>query len=144
MESKPSSALTVALEAISDRWSLTVVRELAFGPRRFTDLAVSTAAPRDVLVARLRTLEANGIVQRSPYGSGKREQYSLTDKGVDLAEVVLVLKKWGDRYKPAGTATIELEHLACEGVFEARIHCASCGAALERGQLREHPVEGGH
>ena len=140
MDSKPTSALTVALEAVSDRWSLTVVRELAFGARRFTDLAASTAAPRDVLVARLRALEADGIVQRTPYGSGKREQYGLTDKGIDLAEVILVLKKWGDRYKPAGTVTVAIEHLPCREHFEARLHCSHCGEPLQRDQLRELPA----
>jgi DNA-binding HxlR family transcriptional regulator len=139
MDNKPISALTVALDAISDRWSLTIVRELAFGPRRFTDLARSTGAPRDVLVARLRTMEGQEMVERQPYGSGKREMYALTEKGVGLAEVILVLKKWGDRYKPSETVTVELVHERCGSVFEAKVHCASCGMALEVNEL--HPTD---
>jgi len=142
MENKLNSALSVALEAVSDRWSLSLVRELAFGARRFTDIARSTRAPRDVLVSRLRTLESSGVIERRPYGSGKRDQYALTDKGVDLAEVVLVLKKWGDRYKPEGTETVELEHLPCGGRFEAQLHCSYCGEPLGYDQLRERPAVG--
>jgi DNA-binding HxlR family transcriptional regulator len=53
---KPNmTALGVAIEAVSDRWSLTIVRHLAFGPLRFTDLVRLTSAPRDVLTARLRS-----------------------------------------------------------------------------------------
>jgi DNA-binding HxlR family transcriptional regulator len=93
---KPNmTALGVAIEAVSDRWSLTIVRHLAFGPLRFTDLVRLTSAPRDVLTARLRALQVDGVVERRPYGTGKRERYHLTGKGIDLAEVVLVLKKWG-------------------------------------------------
>lgn len=131
------SALSVALEAVSDRWSLTVVRHLAFGPLRFTDLAGLTAAPRDVLSSRLRSLQADGIIERTPYGSGKRELYQLTDKGLDLAEVVLVLKKWGDRYRPAGLEQVVLHHTTCGRTFEAELHCAACKEPLGRDELTE-------
>jgi DNA-binding HxlR family transcriptional regulator len=138
MKVKPNAtALSVALEAVSDRWSLTVVRHLAFGPRRFTDLATLTGAPRDVLTTRLRALEDDGLLLRRPYGSGKREQYELTPKGLDLAEVVLVLKKWGDRYRPSSLDRVALVHTVCGQPFEAEIHCAACGRPLGPDELTE-------
>lgn len=143
MKVKPNStALSVALEAVSDRWSLTVVRHLAFGPRRFTDLASVTGAPRDVLTTRLRALEEEGLLQRRPYGSGKREQYELTVKGLDLAEVVLVLKKWGDRYRESDLDRVVLVHTVCGEPFEAEIRCAACGRPLGRDELAELGPDG--
>ena len=132
-----STALEVALEAVSDRWSLTLVRHLAFGPRRFTDLAALTSAPRDVLTSRLRSLEQDGILVRRPYGSGKREQYELTVKGIDLAEVILVLKKWGDRYRAHSADQVLLVHTVCGHPFEAEIHCSACRKTLGRDELSE-------
>lgn len=141
---KPTpSALTAALDAVSDRWSLQLVRHLAFGPARFTDLVRATAAPRDVLTAHLRSLEQDGVLRRIPYGSGKREQYELTRQGTDLAEVVLLLKKWGDRYGKGNQPSPVLVHNVCGQVFEAQLHCTACGQPLGNDELTERPVVSG-
>jgi DNA-binding HxlR family transcriptional regulator len=84
-----------ALETIGERWSLLIVRDLLAGPRRFSDLRRSLAAitPKG-LSARLRALEADGIVAREV--AGEREVwYRLTPKGEALEPVFDALLVWG-------------------------------------------------
>ena len=54
-----------ALDVVGDRWALLVVRELLFGPRRYTDLLDGLpGVGTNVLSTRLRELESAGIVER--------------------------------------------------------------------------------
>jgi DNA-binding HxlR family transcriptional regulator len=84
-----------ALEIIGEKWSLLVVRDLLAGPRRFSDLRRSlTAITPKWLSARLRTLEAQDIVERE--AANLREVwYRLTPKGQALAPVIDALLVWG-------------------------------------------------
>ncbi len=89
------------LEIIGDRWSFTVLREAFHGIRRFDDFTVRTAIPRQVLTDRLRRLTDSGILRRVPYrepGSRARDEYRLTDMGLDLYPTLIALQAWGDRY----------------------------------------------
>lgn len=91
-----------ALELVGERWSLLVVRELLLGSRRFTDVLRGTGAPRDRVTARLRSLEAAGLVERRRYqDSPPREEYLLTGAGLALAPVVESLVTWGRTYAVA-------------------------------------------
>ena len=80
---------------VGEKWSLLVVRDLLAGPRRFSDLLRSLAAITPKwLSARLRALEADGIVARE--ATGQREVwYRLTPKGQALEPVFDALLVWG-------------------------------------------------
>ena len=54
-----------ALELVGERWALLVVRELMHGPKRYTDLADSLGIGTNILAARLRDLEACGVVDEA-------------------------------------------------------------------------------
>ena len=85
-----------ALEVVGERWSLLVVRELLLGSSRFTDILRGTGAPRDRVTARLRSLEAAGIVVRRRYQDAPpRDDYLLTEAGLALGPVVRSLVSWG-------------------------------------------------
>ena len=135
MKIKPKKdALAVALDAVDDRWSLHVVRALAFGASRYTEILRAVGAPRDVLAARLRSLTESGIV--TARGDGPRAGYELTQKGRDLAQVILVLKRWGDAYREGDVEVVDFVHEPCGEVFVAELHCQACGRALQPGELR--------
>lgn len=54
-----------ALDAVGDRWTLLIVRELLAGPRRYTDLhADLPGVSTDVLAGRLKDMEAQGLATR--------------------------------------------------------------------------------
>jgi DNA-binding HxlR family transcriptional regulator len=90
-------AMSKALDVVGERWSLLIVRELLTGPKRYVDLrdglvSVST----DMLAARLKDLEAAGVVRREtlpPPAASK--VYVLTDRGRALEPVVDELARWG-------------------------------------------------
>jgi DNA-binding HxlR family transcriptional regulator len=85
-----------ALEAVGERWSLLIVRDLLFGPQRFTDLGRSLADITPArLTQRLRQLEAAGIVLREPPTAGREVWYRLTEAGHDLTPVIDALTRWG-------------------------------------------------
>jgi len=88
-----------ALDVIGDRWTLLIVRELRFGPRRFTDLLDGLpGVSRPLLIRRLRELEHDGVVVRNELPPpAARQVYELTDDGRDLAEAMLPLVAWGVR-----------------------------------------------
>jgi DNA-binding HxlR family transcriptional regulator len=94
-------AVAHALDLIGERWALLIVRELLFGPKRFTDLqaGVPNARP-NVLSQRLRELEQSKVIQRRRLGPPARAWvYELTDHGRDLEPVVVHLGRWG-RHSP--------------------------------------------
>lgn len=92
-------SLAKALDVVGERWSLLVVRELLDGPKRYTDLregipGIST----DVLAARLKDLEDDGIVERRtlpPPAASK--VYELTELGLGLGPAMAALSKWGSQ-----------------------------------------------
>jgi DNA-binding HxlR family transcriptional regulator/putative sterol carrier protein len=92
-------ALARALDVAGDRWTLLMVRELAPGPRRFTDLVDGLPGiSRKLLTERLRTLERDGLVARQELPPpAARQVYELTDDGCDLAHAMAPLIAWGAR-----------------------------------------------
>jgi DNA-binding HxlR family transcriptional regulator len=92
-------ALARALDVAGDRWTLLIVRELAPGPRRFTDLLDGLPGiSRNLLTGRLRALERDGILARQELPPpAARQVYELTDDGRDLAVAMAPLIAWGAR-----------------------------------------------
>jgi DNA-binding HxlR family transcriptional regulator len=99
-----------ALDLVGDRWALLVVRELMHGPKRYTDLVDHLhGIGTNILAARLRDLEANGIVARRtlpPPAASK--VYELTDYGRGLKPAMRELAMWGARSLGPPTAGDEL------------------------------------
>ncbi|MBF6440176.1 winged helix-turn-helix transcriptional regulator [Nocardia cyriacigeorgica] len=90
-------AVSRALEVVGDRWNLLVVRELTAGPRRYSDLfADLPGISTDVLAARLKDLERDGILTRRRVGPrATTAMYELTDAGARLRPVLEALSVWG-------------------------------------------------
>ena len=89
--------LSRALDAIGERWTLLIVRELLAGPRRYTDLhADLPGVSTDVLAARLREMEHDGLVARRRLPPpAAATVYELTPRGEDLLPVLTALADWG-------------------------------------------------
>ena len=94
--------ITHALAEVGERWSLLALREIHLGFTRFTDIRRNLGAPPQILTARLRRLEAEGIVERRRYSEHPpRDEYLLTDKGRALTPVLDALYIWGKEYATA-------------------------------------------
>ena len=84
-------------EAVCERWTPLVVRELLCGSRRFND--IRRGVPRmstSLLAQRLRHLEEIGVLRRIATGRGC--EYALTEAGEALRPIVLALGHWGARW----------------------------------------------
>lgn len=91
-------AVAKALDVIGHRWSLLIVRELLVqGPCRYTDLQHGLPGiATNLLAARLRQLEAAGVVARETAAPPVAATlFSLTERGRELRPVVMALGDWG-------------------------------------------------
>ena len=96
--------ITRALELIGERWAMLIVRDLLVGPRRYGELAAGLPRiPTNILAARLKELQAAGVIRRAP--RARIVIYELTPYGRELEPVVLALGAWG--YKALGDARDE-------------------------------------
>lgn len=86
-----------ALDAVGDRWTLLIVRELLSGPRRYTDLhADLPGVSTDVLASRLKDMERDGLTTRRRLPPpGAAYVYELTARGRELLPVLQALGAWG-------------------------------------------------
>jgi DNA-binding HxlR family transcriptional regulator len=102
--------LAHALDLVGERWALLVVRELMRGPKRYTDLAERLPGiGTNILAARLRTLEAAGVVAKRRLPPPAASQvYELTEYGRSLRAVMRELAQWGARSLGPPTAGAEL------------------------------------
>ncbi|MFD8999816.1 winged helix-turn-helix transcriptional regulator [Streptomyces sp. NPDC059582] len=86
-----------ALDAVGDRWTLLIVRELLAGPRRYTDLhADLPGVSTDVLASRLKDMERDGLATRRRLPPpGAANVYELSGRGRELIHALQALGEWG-------------------------------------------------
>jgi DNA-binding HxlR family transcriptional regulator len=100
-------AIARALDVLGDRWTLLIARDLLLGPKRYRDLLDGLPGiGTNLLAARLRELEAAGIVTRRtlppPAGS---TVYELTDAGLALEPLMFALGRFGSQFLGSPRAT---------------------------------------
>jgi DNA-binding HxlR family transcriptional regulator len=86
------------LDRIADKWTVLIIRRLADGTLRFSQLrrAISGISQK-ALTSTLRGLERDGIVHRRLYASvPPRVEYSLTDLGRSLVKLVAGICCWAE------------------------------------------------
>jgi DNA-binding HxlR family transcriptional regulator len=89
--------VTTAVELVTERWALLIIRDLLVGPRRYTDLKHGLPKiPTNILSARLKELQESGVIRRVPLASCGLV-YELTQYGRELEPIVLALGRWGFR-----------------------------------------------
>lgn len=90
------------LDVVGDRWTLLILRDLAWGRKRFSELESSLAgiAP-NLLAARLRFLEDQQMVTRVAYQDHPpRHQYRLTPKGRAFVPILRSIAEFGAQWEP--------------------------------------------
>ncbi|MFB7862790.1 winged helix-turn-helix transcriptional regulator [Streptomyces sp. NPDC056069] len=137
-----SCALSRSMEIVGERWTLLIVRDAFHGVRRFGEFAAHLSVPRAVLTDRLTTLTRAGVLERRP-GTGRREVYALTAKGVALWPAVRALSTWGDRFYPAeGGPRRVYVHVADEAPVDEDGRCTACGGHVPVADLVVAPGPG--
>jgi DNA-binding HxlR family transcriptional regulator len=91
-------AMTAAI--VSGKWTLLIIRDLATGTKRFSELGRSLhgISPK-TLSERLSTLESEGILRRQMYAEvPPKVEYTLTEKGCALVAVIDSMREFGRRW----------------------------------------------
>ena len=128
-------SVAAALNLVGEKWALLAVREIAFGNKRFDAIARNTGAPRDRLAARLRALEAAGVVARRQYSEHPpRQEYELTESGRELRTVIQALRTWGDKWAVDSPPAV-FGH-SCGHYLDPAVICRHCGAEVSPDDLR--------
>jgi DNA-binding HxlR family transcriptional regulator len=107
--------VSIALETFGDRWSLLIIRDLMVrGFHTFKDFLESgEGIATNILSDRLKKLEAAGIIQvEAEESDARRLNYRLTEKGIDLAPVMLDLLLWSARHEQTGMPCAKMEEMA--------------------------------
>jgi DNA-binding HxlR family transcriptional regulator len=82
---------------VGDKWTMLIVRDLAAGPRRMTELLAGLHPMSSrTLADRLRDMKRDGLVERHSFGgSPPRVEYALTERGRLLTPLLETLRAVG-------------------------------------------------
>ncbi|MGL3213492.1 winged helix-turn-helix transcriptional regulator [Bradyrhizobium sp. BR 1433] len=115
---------------VGDRWTVLVLRELFARNHRFEEIQAHTGATPQMLAARLKKLEADGLVTRRVYNKQPlRHGYHLTEKGAAFFPVMFALRAWGETWckSPRDGLSMNYTHLVCGKPAGLGPVCQSCG-----------------
>jgi DNA-binding HxlR family transcriptional regulator len=123
------------LDVAGEWWTPLILRDVAYGVRRFGEIQEDLGISANVLSDRLDGLLAEGILERRLYQERpERHEYRLTQKGAELIPALLALMQWGDRWQwPGGRGPVRVLHEECGHEVRVEVRCAECE--------REVPVE---
>jgi DNA-binding HxlR family transcriptional regulator len=122
------------LEIVGEWWTLLVLRSSFRGLRRFDEIQRDLGIARNILTDRLNTLVDEGILERRRYQERPpRDEYRLTQKGLELYPVIITLMAWGDRWAfEAGEAPpVVLTHRPCGHDVTPLLACPRCRGEID-------------
>jgi DNA-binding HxlR family transcriptional regulator len=135
-------SITRTLDIIGDRWTPLVLRDIALGISRFDAIQRNLGLSRKVLTQRLQALVDHEVISRTPYQDNPpRHDYMLTEKGSDLAMVLLAMQTYGDKWIFGEEGPpLRWRHLGCGQISDPITCCEHCGEQVRPGDAV--PVRG--
>lgn len=130
------------LSVIGDRWTLMILRECFLKVRRFEDFQTRLGIGRPILADRLQILTEAFVLTKVVYQTNPvRQEYRLTEKGLDLYPIVMSIVHWGDIHMSGKKGRPLLHrHLNCGHIFDPVMVCSECREDLH---ARDVKVETG-
>lgn len=119
-------AIEKTMAVLGTKSAMLIMREAYYGTTRFDDFARRVGITKAAASARLAELVELGLLRRQPYqepGQRSRDEYVLTESGIDFMPVVWSLFQWGQRHLP-GRHRLRLTHLDCRADVEVEIRCS--------------------
>ena len=150
-EFEDACGIAHALELVGERWGLLVLRELMFGPRRFSDLKADLPGiTPSVLTQRLAEFEERGLIRKSRLPPPASVQvYEATSWGLEVEEALQKLGMWAlrsPRHDPTKPVNAVSVMLSLKGMFDptkAGDFAAKVGINLAE-QMFVVTIENGH
>jgi DNA-binding HxlR family transcriptional regulator len=106
--------VSISLERFGDRWSLLIIRDMMVrGYRAFKQFQESgEGIASNILAERLRKLqEADILTAETDESDGRKINYRLTEKGIDLAPVMLELLIWSARHEDTAAPCVLIDNM---------------------------------
>ena len=106
--------------------AMLILREAYYGTTRFDDFWRRVGITKAAAAARLSELVTAGLLRRQPYrepGERTRDEYVLTEAGLDFMPVVWAMFEWGRRHLPY-SQPLQLAHADCGAEATVEIRCA--------------------
>ena len=119
-------AIEKTMAVVGTKSAMLIMREAYYGTTRFDDFARRVGITKAATSARLAELVELGLLKRRPYrepGQRSRDEYVLTQAGIDFMPVVWAMFEWGRRHLP-GRHRLQLTHLGCGAEVSVEIRCA--------------------
>lgn len=132
------------LDVFGEWWTPLILRDVFVGVTRFDTLQEDLQISRKVLTQRLAALVEHGVLERVAYQDNPvRYEYVPTEKGAELAPILLAMQAWGDRWLFGdGEAPVRLHHDRCGADGHAVGACSECGEVLEPHEISLLPGRG--
>jgi DNA-binding HxlR family transcriptional regulator len=108
-------AVNYGVELFGDRWSLLIIRDIVFAGKKTYGafLKSEEGIATNVLASRLAFLEAQGILSKAPsLEDGRKDVYTLTEKGLDLIPIMLSIVVWSAQHDPKSYVRNQKEFVA--------------------------------
>lgn len=143
LEQQPCS-IARTLAVVGDRWTLMILRDCFLGVRRFDAFEKRLGITRHVLAERLKKLVEYGVLIKVPYQQRPlREEYRLTEKGLELHPAILALVSWGDKHMADERgAPVRHIHKSCGQVMRPVTVCSECGELVTARDVKVETGEG--
>lgn len=119
-------AIEKTMAVVGTKSAMLIMREAYYGTTRFDDFARRVGITKAATSARLGELVELGLLRRQPYqepGQRSRDEYVLTQAGIDFMPVVWSMFEWGRNHLP-GRNRLRLTHVACGAEVGVEIRCA--------------------
>jgi len=113
------------MSVLGTKSAMLIMREAYYGTTRFEDFWRRVGVTKAAASARLTELVDAGLLARRPYkepGQRSRDEYVLTDAGLDFMPVVWAMFEWGQRHLPHPTP-LRLAHADCGAEATVEIRC---------------------
>ena len=132
------------MAVVGTKSAMLIMREAYYGTTRFDDFARRVGITKAATSARLAELVELGVLRRQRYrepGQRSRDEYVLTEAGIDFMPVVWAMFEWGRRHLP-GRNRLRLTHLGCGADAEVQMRCSE-GHLVPPGELGMRMVKSG-
>jgi len=97
----PACPVATTVQLIGNKWKLLILRNLLADTQRFSELRRTIPGiSQKVLTDNLRSMEEDGIVVRTVFPEvPPRVEYSLSDLGNSMRQIISAMETWGKNYK---------------------------------------------
>lgn len=120
-------AIEKTMAVVGTKSAMLIMREAYYGTTRFDDFARRVGITKAATSARLAELVDLGLLERRPYrepGQRSRDEYVLTESGIEFMPVVWSMFQWGQRHLPGRHRQLRLTHLGCRADVQVELRCS--------------------